>query len=260
VIYQALTRALPSAYLSNVHALFPSLGSWLSRARRGRLDTHESFNNYYGYTSRLFDVYEGNEFFEWAHQIPPEVRNSGYNQYLRTEFVRLVELLSPLPSECVIFKNVRAYSIVERLHQAVPEIVFVRIRRDRGQVIESVVSAFHELGYFHPVPDPVRGMELKDPAEFACAQIEAIEARLDEQFSHLPLASRFEISYEAFCERPYESINTLAYDFLKLSSGSVHQCSALANLKASRRRKVSDAEQSRIQSLIQKREREYPLR
>jgi hypothetical protein len=241
-------------YLSNAHALFPSLGSRLLRAGRGQLDKHEAFNNYYGYTSHLFDVYEGNEFFEWAHQVPPETGDDECNQYLRTEFGRLTKLLSPLPSECVIFKNARAYSIVQRLHRAIPEIVFVRVRRDRGQVIESVVRAFHELGYFHPVPDPLREIEIKDPVEFACAQIEAIEASLGEQFSHLPPSSQFEIPYEVFCERPYDFINALAYDFLKLPPGSVRECSALTRLRPSRRRKVSNAERLRIQALIQKRE------
>jgi hypothetical protein len=261
VIYQALTRAISSVYLSNAHALFPSLGSRLLRSRHERLKAYQSFNNYYGYTPHLFDVYEGNEFFDWAHRVPPGVSGDECNQYLRTEFGRLIKFLAPLPCECVIFKNARAYSVVERLHRAVPEIVFVRVRRDRTQVVESVVRAFHELGSFHPVPDSVRVMEIEDPVEFAFAQIEAIEARLDEQFSRLPSSSRFEIPYEAFCERPYEFINALAYDVLKLPPGSVRKCSALARLRASRRRKVSDAERLGIQVLIQKREQgEDPLR
>jgi len=258
VIYQALTRALPSVYLSNAHALFPGLGTWLLDAGREWPRACELFDNYYGYTAHLLDVYEGNEFFEWAYRDYSKHSDHG-SEHLRREFERLIGLLSPLPSECVIFKNARAYSVVERLHRAVPEIVFVRAKRDRGQVIESVVRAFRELGYFHPVPDAVREMDVKDPIEFACAQVEAIEASLDEQLSHLSSSSRFEISYEAFCERPYEFINTLAYDLLKLSPGSVRNCSALAKLRVSRRRKVSDAERSRIQSLIQKGGREYPL-
>lgn len=252
VIYQALTRALPSVYLSNAHALFPSLGTRLLRAGRERSKAHQSFNNYYGYTSHLFDVYEGNEFFEWAHRVPLGISGDEHNQYLRTEFDRLIELLSPLPSECVIFKNVRAYSAVKRLHRAVPEIVFVRVRRDRGQVIESVVRAFHELGYFHPVPDSLLEMAIKDPIEFAFAQIEAIEARLDEQFAHLPQSARFEISYEEFCERPHEFIDKLAYDFLKFPQGSVRECAALARLRQSRRRKVLEAEKLKIQELVRK--------
>jgi len=254
VIYQALTRALPSVYLSNAHALFPSLGTRLLRAGCKRLKAHQSFNNYYGYTSHLFDVYEGNRFFAWAHRVPNGISGDEYDQYIRTEFGRLIALLSPLPSECVIFKNARAYSIVKRLHRAVPEIVFVRVRRDRGQVIESVVRAFHDLDYFHPIPDSLREVAIEDPIEFAFAQIEAIEASLDGQFSHLSPSSRFEIPYEAFCEHPHEFINTLAYDFLNLSPGSVRECSALDRLRPSRRRKVSDAERLRIQALIQKRE------
>lgn len=251
VIYQALTCALPSVYLSNVHALFPSLGTRLLRAGHKRLETRQTFNNYCGYTSHLLDVYEGNEFFEWIHRIPPGISNEEQNQYLRTEFGKVIKLLSPLPSESIILKNVRAYSAVAKLHHAIPEIVFIRVRRDRQQVIESVVHAFHELGHFHPVPDSLRKMVIKDPIEFAFAQINTIEANLDEQFSLLPKSSQFEIPYEAFCERPHEFVEKLAYDFLKFPYGSVQRCPALTRLRPSTRCKVSGDERLKIQELIQ---------
>lgn len=253
VIYQALTHALPSIFLSNLHALLPNFGTRILRIGRERLKSPLSFNNYYGYTSHLLDVYEGNEFFEWVHQPLGEMSIDENNRYLRHKFIQLVNLLAPLPSECVIFKNARFFSVVQKIHQAVPEIIFIRVKRDPNQVIESVVRAFYDLGHFHPVPESVAKMSITDPIEFACYQIEAIEASLNKQFACLPDSSQFTIPYEAFCERPYEFINTLAYDFLKLSPGSVRDCPDLAMLTPSRRQKVSDSERLRIHTLAQER-------
>jgi len=254
IIYQALTRAIPSVYLSNVHALLPNLGTRLLRVGRKRSQDRMSFNNYYGYTPNLFDVNEGNEFLHWLHQGPYQA-NGAYKQFLRKRFIRLLKMLSPRPPECVIFKNTRSYSRVKTLHSAVPEVVFVRVRREHDQIIESTVRAYHELGSFHPVPESLRKTVIEDPIQFAFAQIEAIEADLDEQFSQIPSSSQFDIHYSAFCERPYEFIETLAYDFLRLPAGSVRKCSSLSRLRTSRRKKVSDAERLKIRALIEKRER-----
>ena len=248
VIYQALTRAIPSIYLSNAHALFPALATRWLRSNRSQRRESQTFNNYYGYSSHLFDVYEGNEFFEWLHDPSDAIHLS--NQTLRLKFSRLIEQLSPLPTECVILKNARAYAAVAKLHGAVPEILFIRVKRERSQVVESVVRAFYELKSFHPVPPSLQETNITDPIEYAVAQIEAIEATLDEQFATLSPEARIEISYEAFCLDPYAFINTLTYDFLKFPPGSVQDSSALAQLKPSRRRKVSESDRVKIQSLI----------
>lgn len=245
VIYQALAAALPCAYLSNTHALFPYSGTRLLRRRRPQ-DCSPSYRSYCGHTAGWLGVYEGNEFLEWAHRSVALAEGEERNRVMRQEFLGLAERLAPAPGETVLLKNARAYDRVAALHEAVPEIVFVRVRREREQVVQSVLHAYHELGSFHPVPPAMRGWTLDDPLKFACTQIAMIEAELDVQFSKLPAAAQLEIPYEGFCERPLDFIMRLAVERLHLSPDVVRNHPALALLRASRTHKVTDAEARRI--------------
>ena len=138
------------------------------------------------------------------------------------------------------------------MHNAVPEILFVRVKRDRRKVVESVLCAFNELGYFHPLPSSLQSKKINDPIEFACAQIDEIEKKLDEQFCKLKPIYRFTIQYEEFCKNPYDFIYKLAYEYLNFSEGTVLKSSALDKLKASGGHKVSETERKKINSIINK--------
>ena len=247
IIYQVLTRTIPCVYISNLHILFPRHASAFLM-KKGLLGNNLSdFTNYYGYTSSIHDVSEGNEV------IAGILKDSANKDLLRERFIGFVTTMKATRERPLIFKNVGAYSNIVQIHLAIPEIRFLRVKRDPEQIIQSVLEAYHELGTFNPVPPSVRELGIRDPIEFAVAQIEAIEARLDEQFSHLPPDSWEKIPYVAFCERPRDFINMVAYDMLKLPPGSVRPCSALTRLKPSTRCKASEVERSRIQALVQNR-------
>jgi hypothetical protein len=252
LVYQSLARTLPSVFLCNAHAVFPSLGTKILRAGKKRL-RQLSFNNFYGYTSHLIDVYEGNEFLRWAHKTFSGLSNSQIKANYRNMYKKLIQRLAPLSNECVIFKNARAYSVVKKIHKDIPEIVFVRVRRERSQVIESVVRAYYDLGYFHPTPNSLRKIQISDPIEYACAQIDAIEISLDKQFSGIRSKSKFEIQYEEFCNKPYDLIRKLAYDFISLPPGAVSESPALNDLIPSERKKVSEVDREKIRSILNQR-------
>jgi hypothetical protein len=249
LVYQALSRTLPGIYISNIHALFPKMGSRMLRNFNRGLSKNK-FHNYYGYTSSLFDVYEGNELFEWAHRHSVKVPQKKLKDYYRYQFQNLVNNLNPRQNECVIFKNARSYFIAKDLHTAIPELKFIRVKRNRNQIIESVVRAYHDLGYFHPVPHNLKNSSIKDPVEFAVAQIDEIEFTIDQHFNSLPSSSQFIIEYERFCESASQYINAIAYDFLHLPGGSVIECPALSSLEISKRKKVTDNERLKINSLM----------
>ena len=249
LIYQALVRTLPSIYISNFHAFFPRAGSALLRRSLSReTDSAKPFVNFYGYSPGLSGVYEGNDFLGWLHN---DVNTAAGEEGLRHEFTALLEMLSPLSGECVVFKNARSFQDLKRLHRAVPEIVFVRIRRNLEDVVQSVVKAAREVGSFHPVPPKLRQMSTDDPIAFAIAQIEEIDRQLDRQFETMAPASRYEIRYEDFCKRPRACIRELAVDYLKLPAEAIRPCAALDALRVSTRKKVSREEAESIRQLLQ---------
>jgi len=249
LVYQALSRTLPGIYISNFHALFPRLGSRILRKAKWQSKQTE-FNNYYGYTSSLRDVYEGNEFYKWAHRKYADGAKGQPNSYYRDQFQNMINDLEPRPNECVIFKNARSYFMIKYLHAAIPELKFIRVKRSRDQVIESVLRAYHDLGSFHPIPYNLKTRKIVDPLEFAVAQIEEIESTIDRHLEGLPASAQFVVEYEKFCENAQYHIDTIAYDFIKLPAGSVSECSALSQLKSSSREKVTAAERRKIDNLI----------
>jgi len=148
----------------------------------------------------------------------------------------------------VIIKNVGAYDRLANLSLSVPELIFVRIRRNRQQVVESELKAFHDLGYFNPIPKELNGLEWTNPAYFAVQQITAMERVLDEQLSRVPPSRVIEISYERFCTRPEAELAELA----ELIQVSPDWNLLKVPLKAPTSPRVDTAEALHIKSLLQK--------
>lgn len=245
ITYQVLTRAIPSVYISNWHALFPRLAS--RSLLKGELFGRNlsGFRNFYGHTSHLRDVNEGNEIIGGWFQ------ENEQGEALRRRFARFVSVMQASPDRPFIFKNVRHYAKVLRLHQAVPEMVFLRIRRDPEQVVQSVVKAYHELGTFHPIPPALASSGTKDYVEFAVRQVFEIEKALDGQLQQINPACWVEWRYEEFCSNHREMIAQFASKYLKLDP-AVLRLEALAEpLKASTRVKVSEQEAQRIKHFME---------
>ncbi len=244
IIYQVLVRAIPCVYISNLHSLFPHCtSSYL--LRRNLFDANlAGFHNYYGYTSSIYDVNEGNEFFEAIF------RGDADKDLIRERFIPFVKAMRATQERPFIFKNVRAYSHIARLHQAVPEIVFSRVKRDPEQVIQSVVRAYHELGYFHPVPKALVNREINDPVEFAVRQVLEIERVIDLQIEQIEKPARLEWWYEDFCSAPWPMLKNLAENYLKMDPSRLRR-DAVPELQVSKRVKVSTDEADRISLLLQ---------
>ena len=245
LIYQALTRAIPCVYLSNLHLVFPSFASgWLMK--RDRLGRNSGFDNFYGYTSSLSDVCEGNELVgEWFEGGPDHRR-------VREKFLCFIEKMRASETHPLIFKNVRNYTRISILHQAVPELVFLRIRRNTEQTVQSVVKAYHELGGFHPVPPALEGRVIGDPVEFAVRQILEIEREIDAQKRAIDPSVWLEWTYENFCSDAWAKIEGLAENYLKMDKARLRRDGLSEPLTASRRPKVSEQEARRITELLRK--------
>lgn len=243
IIYQVLVRTIPCVYISNLHSLFPHCtSSYL--LRRNLFDANlAGFHNYYGYTPSIYDVNEGNEFFEAIF------RGDADKELIRERFITLVKAMRATQERPFIFKNVRAYSHIARLHQAVP-VVFLRVKRDPEQVIQSVLRAYHELGTFHPVPRALVNCKINDPVEFAVRQILEIERVIDLQIERIEESARLEWWYEDFCSASWPMLKDLAENYLKMDPSRLRR-DAVPELQVSKRVKVSTDEADRISLLLQ---------
>ncbi len=244
IAYQVMIRAIPCVYISNLHSLFPNYASSYLLGNKLFGTNLGGFHNYYGYTSSIYDVNEGNEIIEAIFHGPAD------QGLIRERFITFAGVMRATQKRPLIFKNVRAYPHIANLHKAVPEIIFLRIKRDPEQIIQSVMRAYHELGTFHPIPKALVNCEINDPLEFAVRQVLEIEREIDSQKEQIEQTKWLEWWYEEFCSDPWPMIEGLAKNYLKIDLKRL-RIDAIPKLNVSKRVKVKADEAMRISLLLQ---------
>ncbi len=245
IVYQYLSRALPVIYLSNLHALMPYMGSRLMTYSKHHLPIGPSLKNYYGYTSALSDVYEGNEYWDkifGMHSI----------EELEKKFEAFARKIG-VAEKPFLMKNVRSFARIDKIAAAIPNMKFIRLKRSPDQVIQSELKAYYELGNFHPIPESMSSDDYhKDPLHFACRMILEIEKILDHHLAGLDPKRILEINYDHFCQDPNHYAQKVANDLLELSNTEWCVKQPSLSMKPSTSRKVSKEEEVRIQSFLKK--------
>ncbi len=244
LIYQTLVRALPCAYLSNLHLLFPRHASRYLFRRGANNTLTPTISNYYGYTGSLKDVSEANEIVGSLFAGNPSI------DAINRRFHTLHAAACAGSNRPFIFKNVRAYAKLSELHDSVPHLLFLRVRRDPEEVVRSVLSAYHELGTFHPVPETLRGHSMDDPVKFAVLQILHIERAIDSQKQIINRDRWLEWEYEAFCREPWPLIADLAENYLHIDPSHIRQSDLPLSFQPSQRVKLSATATARISDLL----------
>ncbi|MBI5952676.1 MAG: sulfotransferase [Chloroflexi bacterium] len=244
IIYQVLARAIPSVYISNIHSIFPRGASRYMLKNNLFSVNLGGFHNYYGHTASIRDVNEGNEFIDDIFRGTPTPGQ------IRQRFISFVRNMQAIEGRPLIFKNASAYWRLACLHEAVPEVVFLRVQRDPEQIVQSVVRAYHELGGFNPIPEALLNSDITDPVEFAVRQVMEIERVIDAQKKHIVSKSWVEFAYEDFCRDPWPVIEDLAVNRLGIDLVRLRR-NAVPELQVSTRSKVSQDDARKIRSLLQ---------
>ena len=245
IAYQFLAQVLRCAYITNLHALLPRTGSALLR----KFDLFGKFRkrsrSYYGYTEGLSNVYEGNELFERIF-VDDDI------DAIRSRFYDFCNDISPVDHDIFVFKNVRYFEKLALLHQAVPEVFFVKVNRSISAIIQSEYIAAQALGGIHPVPSTLNVSEYDDLLDLVCHQIEEMQTILDSQRSEIGDASWLELHYEQFCEDPEATLEAVCGK-TGIAKSLVDESQArLFELSCRNNQKVNDAELARISEYIAK--------
>jgi len=203
-----------------------------------------------GYTEQLTNVYEGNEIIEKI------IGNNNISE-IRSRFYTFIQNMKASHTHPLIFKNVRAFSKLSLLHKAVPELNFLRIKRDPEQVIQSVLKAYYELGMFHPIPDKLLNSQISDPLEFAIHQIFEIENSIEIQRNQIDKSVWLEWTYEEFCENTWTMIENLTENQIPTGKKKLRRNALEEPLQVSKRKKVTTEEINKIRQLINQYYKKY---
>lgn len=253
IVYQVLTRTIPCLYISNYHALFPYSASRLFRKKLDRANEQKGYNNYYGYTSRLSDVNEGNHILDFILEKSTDISE------LQQKFISLCQNMCLDSHKPLIFKNVKHYKNIYKFHKAIPQLKFLRLKRNTEHVIQSVLKAFYELGNFNPMPEPITNMRIINPVEIAVRQVLEIEQTLSRQLKEIPENNKIEITYEEFCMNTTQIVEKIANEYLNIDIKYLNYNALIPPLKISNRSKVNAQDENEIRSLINTIIQEYEI-
>lgn len=246
IVSQVLTRIIPSNYISNLTALFPNWAHQYMNTKNYYGTASLAHRNFFGYTSSLWDVNEGNALF---HSL---FVNNPNKEELRRRFLKLANQLGGGNDKPIIIKNVWSYDRILELYNAVPELKVIRLTRDTEQVAQSMVETYYKLGYFNPIPESCHPENFDHPAKYAVAQIKAVDKIIDDQIDQIPSDSIYRLTYEAFCQNVIFHCQAICDQFLDNQNIELRENVLDHPLKASMRQKVNDEDLRVLRLAIEK--------
>lgn len=203
LIYQVLARIFHCSFIANLHQLAPRHATELLTKGHQLLRPADGLQSFYGHTSALTDVSEGNEMVNYWFKTFDE-------KEIRLRVLETMEWLQASVERPAIIKNVGLFDKISLLYAAVPEVTILRLKRNMQSVVESELRGFRELGSINPIPAGLDIKAYENPAELVVNQILCIEKKLDEEMARIPQQRRLDWTYEEFLDSPKETVKKLS--------------------------------------------------
>lgn len=253
LVYQTLSRYLNVSFFSNLTSFFPRsaiagtrMFGWL--ARSGSAD----FHNFYGQTAGLGGPNDG---FSIWNQWLGEDRYVPRTDLTETEMSAMRKFFDAWCStfgKPFLNKNNRNTACLDQLSRALPQAVFIVVRRNPLLVAQSLINARAQVqgdksvGWGLHATDQAAGQDPLAYVDDVCDQILQIERELDQQLENIPDSRIIEITYEGFCEAPAATLAAVAAAVPGLSLNQQLIQHELKPFKASAGMSLSQPEQTRL--------------
>jgi LPS sulfotransferase NodH len=238
LIYQFLARATKSEYYSNLHQLLPQLTTYLLQKIKKKPKLDEKLINIYGHTENLFDVNEANEMINFWFKTK-KIKE------IRKRFYKTMQYFKHGKTNLIIIKNLSLYDKIYKLHKAVPEIIFLHISRNQQSIIESVVRAYLDLGYFNFPPNEFKNKKY-NIIKYATEYIKSISRIITNQLYKINNKNIIYFSYEKFCKNPYDLVTKLRHKIIF----DLKNKNLKLKIRQSVRKKISREDQVRLEKIL----------
>jgi len=237
LVFQVLARHIPVSYVRNFTAIFPRsptvVTSVVRRFSRDREST-DGFENYYGKTLGMHGPSEANHLWNrWVELDSNEWRTrlSRENARRCRQFFAAFSKLDHRPLLC---KNNNMNVYAEQVAEAIPNSIFICLRRDPPYLAQSLLQARREIignvdrGY--GVQDVTSSEDaVVDPIESVCAQVKFLNHRANVAQQAIGEERFWIIDYESFCENPGVLIDRVARYFGTTSNENCGSIEPLEN-------------------------------
>ena len=214
LVYQVLVQAFDVAYLSNRHCRLWGAPSLVERRRPAAPPA--AYESRYGRTAGADAPSECEQFwYRFFRRRPQYVPLADADPKQLRRLRAALRALGRAAGKPLVFKNLLNALRLEPLGAALPEAVFVFVRRDTAETAASILAARREIrgdeaswwSAEPPETDELRGLP---PAAQAVEQVRRIEALIEGGRDRLGGGRFCELRYERFCDDPEEALGEVA--------------------------------------------------
>ena len=216
LLYQILTSSIDIGYPSNRHHTFYGAPGFAEKYLISRGDyKNTTYRSHFGRTQQPD---EPSEFSDWWYRFFPKepgILNGIIDANSRT-FRKSVKNLAASFQRPVLYKNLYAVGRIHPLLKALPEALFLVVRRDEIDTAHSILEArMLTLGnyesWFSFKPPNFDQISRLPPHQQVILQIRSIyreiESVLYNTETHHPSDRVFEVHYKDYCDNPLKTVD-----------------------------------------------------
>jgi hypothetical protein len=210
LIYQVMLDYFDLGYLSNLHCKFFGAPSLAERAFRPcALRRASSYKSEHGYVSGWSSPSEcGDYWYRFFRRRPQYVPLAEAGARSLADLRRSFRAVCAAMGRPIIFKNLMCALRLEPIHEALPESVFVVVRRSwldtAHSILEARMKLYGDYGeWFSVEPPGVESLKSLPPHRQAVEQIRGVHALIERGRARAP--ERFlDVDYDSFCGNTHD--------------------------------------------------------
>lgn len=219
LLYQLLVVRFDVAYLSNLHCRFFGAPALVERAFGKRLRPPEDFSSRFGSTRGLAAPSEcGPYWYRFFRKSPQHVSLTDIEPDRLERLRESVRAFARAAGRPLVFKNLVNSVRLAPLAAALPEALFVFVRRDETDTAASILAGRRsvnadESDWWSVEPPEIERLRSLPPREQVLEQVRAVESLVDQAREEIGRDRFLDVRYEDVCadtHRALESVATFA--------------------------------------------------
>ncbi|MGH3051538.1 MAG: sulfotransferase family protein [Gaiellaceae bacterium] len=220
LLYQLLVVRFDVAYLSNLHCRFFGAPAFVERAVGKRLRPPGDFSSRFGSTRGLAAPSEcGPYWYRFFRKSPQHVSLAEADPNRLGQLRESVRAFARAAGRPLVFKNLVNSVRLVPLGAALPEALFVFVRRDEADTAASILAGRRavnadESKWWSVEPPEIERLRTLPPQEQVLEQVRAVESLVDEAREEIGRDRFLDVRYEDVCADTHRALESVM-DFVE---------------------------------------------
>jgi len=215
LLYQLLVVRFDVAYLSNLHCRFFGAPAFVERAVGRRLRPPGDFSSRFGSTRGLAAPSEcGPYWYRFFRKSPQHVSLAEADPDRLGQLRESVRAFARAARRPLVFKNLVNSVRLVPLGAALPEALFVFVRRDEADTAASILAGRRavnadESTWWSVEPPQIERLRTLPPQEQVLEQVRAVESLVDEAREEIGRDRFLDVQYEDLCADTHRALEVV---------------------------------------------------